>query len=98
YRVLFLGSPPQDLTEADLAELPGMAALGLVVQLVADGAAAGVLRPDLDPPATAVALWAAVHGIVLIILDKRSHNMIPLPDEQVLIDHVLDITLRGLLA
>jgi len=39
--------------------------------LVADGAAAGVLRPDLDRLATAVALWAAVHGIVLIILDKR---------------------------
>ncbi|MGH8937584.1 MAG: TetR/AcrR family transcriptional regulator [Acidimicrobiia bacterium] len=98
YQVLFLGAPPHDLTEADLAELPGMRALGLVAELVAEGIASGVLRPELDPVATAVSLWAAVHGIVLIILDKREHDILPLPDERVIIEHVLDIALRGLVA
>jgi hypothetical protein len=48
---------------------------GLVVQIVTDCQAAGLLRPP-PPELLAVSLWSAVHGLVALTLDEQISSAI----------------------
>jgi AcrR family transcriptional regulator len=98
YEVMMLGSPPDDLVLDDPMRLPGASALVFTAQVVEEGMTTGTFRSDLDPLATAVALWAAVHGTVLVLLGKRKHPVKLFEDEEAVIDQLLDILASGLVA
>jgi AcrR family transcriptional regulator len=98
YEVMLLGDPPDAIGPEEALELPGAQALRMVAAAVADGIASGELRADLDPVATAVALWATTHGAVMVLLDKRKHHFAMFENEPAVIDHVIGMVRNGLLA
>lgn len=96
YEVMLLGKHPDHLGPEEMLELPGAQALTMVAAAVADGVASGELRPDLDPMATAVALWATTHGLVMVLLDKRKHEFPMFDDDRTVVDQALSIIRHGL--
>lgn len=96
YEVMMLGPIPDSASDVDPVDLPGGSALALVADTVAEGIDKGAFREDLDPLATAVALWASVHGAVIVLLAKRRQPVKMFNDEAAVIDHLLDIIGRGL--
>lgn len=98
YEVMLLGGPPDTIGPEEALELPGAQALRMAAAVVADGIASGELRADLDPMATAVALWATTHGAVMVLLDKRKHPFSLFENEQAVIDHIILMVRNGLLA
>lgn len=96
YEVMFLHPIPESLEGLPLEELPGTQALVMTADAVAAGIASGELRDDLDPRATAVALWSACHGVVMVLLSKRRNPSFPMPEEQAVIDHTVAMIRRGL--
>jgi len=62
---------------------------------VVAGIEAGELRSDVDPISLAVAIWAGVHGAVLILLMKDEADVLPLPGRGETIEAVLDLLERG---
>lgn len=98
YAVMMLGPVPDSLEITDLSDLPGAQALSMTAVAVGEGIAAGELHPDLDPEATAVTLWAVCHGTVMVLLSKRGSTALPMPAEDLVVDHTLAIVRRGLRA
>jgi AcrR family transcriptional regulator len=98
YEVMLLGKHPVTLGPEEALEMPGAQALTMVAGAVVDGIAAGELRPDLDPMATAVSLWATTHGAVMVLLDKRKHGFPLFDDEQAVIEHIISMVRNGLVA
>lgn len=98
YEVMLIGDPPDTIGPEEALELPGAQALHMVAEAVADGITSGELRADLDPMATAVALWAATHGAVMVLLDKRKHPFSMFENEQGVIEQVISMIRNGLLA
>jgi len=94
YRVLFMTGPrtkPDWVTDSDLV---GMAEFGRLVANVERIRAAGLARTD-DPFGTAIALWAAAHGITSLLLSMPNF---PWPDVAEVVDQVGDLVTKGLLA
>ena len=86
---------PDDQIDSD----PGVHAFQLLVSLITAGVDSGEFDPALDIQATAVGVWAAVHGTVNVLITKRGMESalnIP-PDEQV-IEAVLRMILQGVRA
>ena len=50
---------------------PGLRAFAVLVGTINEGIEAGEIRDDQDPVALAVAVWAAVHGAVMLLLAQR---------------------------
>jgi AcrR family transcriptional regulator len=98
YEVMMLGKHPASLGPEELLELPGAQALTLAADAVSDGVAAGELRADLDPIATAVALWATTHGAVLVLLDKRRHPFPQDLEESAVVDQLVAMIRHGLVS
>lgn len=96
YEVMMLGPIPEKAAGSDPEDLPGAQALMLAAEIVAEGIETGDFRSDLDPLATAVALWASVHGAVIVLLAKRKQPVKLFNDEGAVIEHLLDIVARGL--
>jgi AcrR family transcriptional regulator len=97
YRVIFDADPASSTHLAAGEDLPGVRAFELLVETVAEGAAAGVLRDDLEPAAIAVAVWSAVHGAVLILLAGHGEAL-PIPGRDALIGAVLGVVEAGIVA
>jgi len=97
YEVMMLGPIP-DKAVGDPEDVPGARALVLAAEIVAGGIESGVFRGDLDPFATAVALWASVHGVVIVLLAKRKQPVKLFNDEEKVIEQLLDIIGQGLIA
>lgn len=97
YDVLFSQKViPLEQVEAP-EDLPGMDALAMLVQAVADGVGSGALR-EVDPYLAAVGLWSQVHGVVMLLLaSHRYEDHLPMPDTETLVDHCLTTAMHGLL-
>lgn len=95
YRVIFTSGPPPSAGLEQPDELPGMRAFMMLTETVAAGMAAGELRDNLDPVSLAVAVWAAVHGAVMILLDKEEADHLSLPDAETVVEAVLDVAEQG---
>lgn len=99
YAVLFAAAPPPSLSAEEMAELPGAQALRLVAGLVTEGLESGELRAELDPEVTAIVLWAAVHGMVMVLnVAADEEGWLELPPSDQMIDTMVEMTQRGLLA
>lgn len=87
-----------DLAQACAERPHGEAALGYLVDLVAEGAARGLVRSDRDPILLAHALWAAMHGAVCLGMAQRLDKLPPEMHEafhQTLLDVVFEgVTVR----
>ena len=101
YQVLMtggdVGSIPPELMEDD----PGLRAFAVLVSTITEGIESGEFRDDQDPVALAVAVWAAVHGAVMLLLDRReaeavnSPVMPPLPATDAIVDAVVAMVHTG---
>lgn len=98
YEVMMLGPMPAELGVDDPMDMPGADALVLTAEVVGEGMTKGAFRSDLEPLAAAVALWAAVHGTVIVLLAKRKQPVKLFHDEGAVIDHTIDIITNGLVA
>lgn len=97
YRILFDGSPPASLPEGELDGDPGRRVYAGLLGLVAEAQRAGDVRADLDPAALASAMWAAVHGGVLLLTGARQGMRSEgVPAEPVMIEAILDVMDRGI--
>jgi AcrR family transcriptional regulator len=95
YRILFMRKTGSIGPGVDFATMPGSQAFQHVVDAVARAIGAGALRPDLDPFITATGLWAGVHGLTSLLISLPEF---PWPDLDVLIDHVCETQLSGIVA
>lgn len=98
YVVMFVSPTPKTVTGEESSELPGTRALALTADLVAAGVASGELRAELDPLTTAVSLWAAAHGTVMVLLSAHEKAELDLPSAQEVIDGTIALVRRGLRA
>jgi hypothetical protein len=98
--VTLFGSNSQDVIPADQIENdPGVHAFQLLVALITAGVEAGELYGELDIQATAVAVWAAVHGTANVLMTKRGmESALDIPPVCQVIDAVARMVLQGLRA
>lgn len=93
YRLMFgadlMGRKAADARLSTAMEAP----LRLVAQLVAKGHAGGLWRPG-DPLLIAAGMWAAAHGLALLIIDGRL-AVLGADRADALIASTLDAVLRG---
>jgi AcrR family transcriptional regulator len=95
YRILFMRKTGSIGPGVDFATMPGSQAFQHVVDAVARAIGAGALRSDLDPFITATGLWAGVHGLTSLLISLPEF---PWPALDVLIDHVCETQLSGIVA
>ncbi|MGH9048166.1 MAG: TetR/AcrR family transcriptional regulator [Acidimicrobiia bacterium] len=95
YRILFMRKPGILGAGVDFASMPGSQAFQHVVDAVARAVDAGALRRDVDPFLAATGLWAAAHGITSLLISLPEF---PWPELDVLIDHVCESQLSGIVA
>lgn len=94
YAVLFGGLPMDQVLEyIPEDELAGLQSLMELAEVVSAGVASGEFR-DVDPFATAVALWAGTHGLVGVL--THGTGKADDVDADALIDLTLDLMLHGL--
>jgi AcrR family transcriptional regulator len=100
YMTLFGTDIPDTIDPEMAADDPGRRCLEVVVRLINEGVANGELRADLPPLATAVAVWAAAHGAVNLLLTKRlqAGPLVEMPSEEQVIFAVADLSINGLTA
>jgi len=98
YSVMLLSPIPEGTSPDDIAGMPGSRALMVASAVIAEGVAEGELRADLDPGAAAVALWAACHGTVMVLLLERDTPAFPMPPQDVVVDQAISIMRHGLIA
>jgi len=89
YRALFMLPKPRPVIPEELAK---SACLLELVEAVGRGIDAGLVAGD-NPVLAAVGLWAAVHGLVSLLITNRE---LPGLSIEMLIDHVLDASFTGL--
>jgi AcrR family transcriptional regulator len=70
YSVLFIGPPPVSITVEEMEGDPGLVVLDGLVGLVRSGMEEGLISGEWSPEATAWAMWAGVHGTVLLLTSK----------------------------
>ncbi len=99
YDVMFVRPLPDSVEEDAALALPAPLALTFVARLVESGIASGELRDDLDPAATAMALWAAMHGVISALNYKRRlPDLAIAPKEHDVIDEAISMVIRGIRA
>jgi AcrR family transcriptional regulator len=89
YRILFMDP---ELTDTGQEQVQKWACLQHMVEAVQRAMADGGLVGD-DPFLLTVGLWAAVHGLVSLLITKPE---VPWPPLDRLIDHVMDTAIAGL--
>ncbi len=96
--VTLFGANSQDAIPLDQIENdPGVHAFQLLVALITAGVEAGELDRELDIQATAVAVWAAVHGTVNVLITKRGmETALNIPPDDKVIDAMLRMVVQGL--
>lgn len=102
YRILFMNPHPAEihegLADGELEDLPGTDGFYLLVNAVQQAMELGAMR-QADPILVAVGLWTVVHGITSLLVAMRPQDHpehFPWPDTDALIDHQIDVQLRGL--
>lgn len=98
YVIIFGPDSQHAVGERSIADSAGMRAFGLLVESVGQAMAVGALRED-DAWLTAMTIWSAVHGAVMLQLSKGAlADQFPLPSPELLGDHVCDVVMAGLAA
>jgi AcrR family transcriptional regulator len=104
YPVLFVGEPPESIAFEEMAGDPGLLVLEGIVALVRSGMEEGVIANRASPEATAWAMWAAVHGTVLLLISKMewmqehlaaADRPLTIPGVDELIDTVIGAVFRA---
>lgn len=96
YRVLFGVKSESLIPEGvDPADLPGMQAFNLLVDLVARGMEQGIFAGP-DPLSASIGIWATMHGLVMLMDGHRDDDKIVIPDD--IVDHVCEQAMQGLRA
>ena len=70
YPVLFVGSPPESIAIEEMAGDPGLLVLEGLVALVRSGIEEGLMSADRSAEEIAWAMWAGVHGTVMLLTSK----------------------------
>jgi AcrR family transcriptional regulator len=92
YRVMMMDEAYAELYEDTLDHLGSSPGFQTIVHAVEDGIESGQLAPG-DPVMIALTLWAAVHGMVSLLIVKPK---LELPALDVLIDHLCQQNIEGL--
>ena len=101
---LFIGSPPESIAIEEMAGDPGLLVLEGLVALIRSGMEEGLISVDRTPEAIAWAMWAGVHGTVMLLTSKMewmqqhldaagSSVVVPTTDE--MIETVVDALFRA---
>lgn len=99
YPILFAGAPPESISAEELDQDPGLLVHAGLVALVGEAMVAGEIRSHRDPAVVATALWAAAHGAVLILIEKRAvAELLSIPPEEEVVDAVIEMVLEGVSA
>ena len=104
YPTLFIGLPPESIAIEEMAGDPGLLVLDGLVALIQSGMEEGLISVEHTPEATAWAMWAGVHGTVMLLISKMewmqqhldaagSSVVVPTTDE--MIETVLDALFRA---
>lgn len=93
YRVLF-GEKVEIPEGVDIDALAGLRSFRLLVDVLQEGIDAGAFV-TADPWETAVAIWAAIHGLVMIV--ATTPDWFPLPPEEAMVDRTLRLVMEGIL-
>jgi AcrR family transcriptional regulator len=92
YRVLMMGHPDVRPPGFDVTSLLADAAFSLLLEILRDGMAAGLLR-EIEPLDAGIAVWTAVHGLTAIAISKPD---VALPVVDRALETVIDTQIRGL--
>ena len=104
YPVLFVGSPPESIATEEMAGDPGLLVLEGLVSLVRSGMDEGLISDERTPESTAWAMWAAVHGTVMLLTSKmgwmQEHlvaagSSVVVPTTAEMVDTVVDALFRA---
>ncbi len=101
YQVLMAGGETGEISPELLEDDPGLRAFAVLVDTIGEGIEAGEIRTDHDPAALAVAVWAAVHGAVMLLLSRRAAEeatspvMPDLPPSDATVEAVLALVRSG---
>lgn len=96
YRFMFM-TPPGGHEHAKDAQDPGASAFLLLRDAVQAALAAGLLRP-IDPDVGAQVMWASLHGALALLVTYSAEQFPVVPATPQLIEHVLEVCTRGLIA
>jgi AcrR family transcriptional regulator len=92
YRILFMSGPTvPDRKEPE--ETVGFESFMEVMEAVGVAVDAGAIR-QVDPFLTAIALWANTHGLASLMINA---SRFPWPEREAIVEHQIDILIRGLL-
>ncbi len=95
YRILFMGRSGADPQNWSAERLGAAAAFTHQVEAVQRCIDSGAFAPLADARLIAIGLWAAVHGVVSLVISKPGF---PWPPLDILVDHVLYTCGAGLAA
>jgi AcrR family transcriptional regulator len=104
YPVLFVGVPPETITIEEMAGDPGLMVLDGLVTLVRSGIDEGLISTAHSAEATAWAMWAGVHGAVMLLTSKmewmEAHlaaagSSVKFPEADEMIEAVIDGLFRA---
>ena len=93
YRILFMSKPSAKPVAWSAEAMADNAAFLHHLDAVQRAVDAGGLGADVDVTLVAIGLWAAVHGIVSLLIAQPDF---PWPDVDDLVDHMLSTQARGL--
>jgi len=91
YRILVMAKPQQLPPNADIAELLLNSGFTQLVTAVEEAVAQGQLIGN--PMLIVFSAWSLVHGITSLLI---SHPYLPWPDQDELVEHLIETLLRGL--
>ena len=92
YRILFMTRAAAECAHNDVEDLPGLNAFARLVDDVARAMDDGALAKG-DAFLVATGLWTGVHGVTSLLIARPDF---PWPEQDLLLDHVLDTAVRGL--
>jgi AcrR family transcriptional regulator len=87
-----LEQPKEDVERYNNPDSNGMRALGLMRANVAACIDAGKFK-RVDPDVAARALWAALHGVTLLLIQMPNFNW---GDQKAVVDFIIDTAIEGL--
>ena len=98
YEIIFGPRAQHVVGDHPIEDLAGVRAFAMLVEVVQAAIESGALR-EQNPWLASMTVWSAVHGAVMLLLSADAmDDHLPLPDADVLGDHVCETVMRGLAA
>jgi AcrR family transcriptional regulator len=97
YYKLMFQVEDEELARMCVETSAGDKAFGYLVGLIVEGQQSGLVRTDIDPLLLSHSVWAAMHGVVSLVLAQRMNK---LPDEmhKQFFPTLIEVVLRGIVA